>query len=211
MPENVPSHTVEVDGQVIDLKNPALAALLAWLVPGLGHFYQQRYAKGTLYAVCILATYWIGFAIGGLHVVYASWIPGDKRWHYLCQVGVGLPALPALLQTRQLNAATSPQRVGGGGMQLATDANYSPMWGGLMAPPRRPVRESDPDEVSAWYARKGAGYEMGTWYTMIAGLLNILVIYDAFCGPLAIPISGRRKPYGKEDATPGEPDAAATR
>jgi hypothetical protein len=44
----------------------------------------------------------------------------------------------------------------------------------------------------------GSGYEMGTWYTMIAGLLNILVIYDAFAGPLSTPISGR-KPEEKPD------------
>ncbi len=47
--------------------------------------------------------------------------------------------------------------------------------------------------LTAWYARRGAGYEMGTWYTVIAGLLNILVIYDAYGGPLAVPISGRKK------------------
>jgi hypothetical protein len=53
--------------------------------------------------------------------------------------------------------------------------------------------------VAAWYARRGAGYEMGTWYTVIAGLLNILVIYDAYGGPLAVPISGRRKRPEDED------------
>ena len=67
-----------------------------------------------------------------------------------------------------------------------------------MAPPYRPVVEDRADEVSAWYAEHGAGYEMGTWYTMIAGLLNILVIYDAYAGPLAVPISGRRKEVDEE-------------
>ena len=75
-----------------------------------------------------------------------------------------------------------------------------------MAPPHRPVIESEADEVSAWYARRGAGYEMGTWYTVIAGLLNILVIYDAYGGPLAVPISGRKK--DPDDESSGEPDAA---
>ena len=56
-----------------------------------------------------------------------------------------------------------------------------------------PVIEREADEVSAWYARRGAGYEMGTWYTVIAGLLNVLVIYDAYGGPLAVPISGRKR------------------
>ena len=61
-----------------------------------------------------------------------------------------------------------------------------------MAPPYRPVIENQADEVAAWYATYGAGSEMGTWYTVIAGLLNILVIYDAYGGPLSIPISGRK-------------------
>lgn len=208
MPQNAPRNEIAVDGQTIDLKNPALAAFLAWLIPGVGHFYQQRYAKGALYAICILTTYWIGFAIGGMHVVYASWIPEDKRWHYVCQFGVGLPALPALVQTRRLNAMTEPQQTHSG-PRLITKPEYEPLWGGLMAPPRRPVIESDPDEISAWYARKGAGYEMGTWYTMIAGLLNILVIYDAYSGPLAIPISGRKKGDKHDEDDEDSPDKAA--
>jgi hypothetical protein len=42
---------------------------------------------------------------------------------------------------------------------------------------------------------------------MIAGLLNILVIYDAYSGPLGIPISGRKN---EEDAnTSGSPPTNA--
>ena len=40
---------------------------------------------------------------------------------------------------------------------------------------------------------------------MIAGLLNILAIYDAYSGPLSIPISGRRK--GEGENTEGEASA----
>ena len=69
-----------------------------------------------------------------------------------------------------------------------------------MAPPTRPVLDDQADDVSAWYARHGAGYEMGTWYTVIAGLLNILVIYDAYGGPLAVPISGKRNKDDEEEA-----------
>ncbi|EMI17669.1 hypothetical protein, membrane [Rhodopirellula maiorica SM1] len=49
---------------------------------------------------------------------------------------------------------------------------------------------------------------MGTWYTVIAGLLNILVIYDAFGGPLSVPISGRKKEGdGDTDGNKGGSDA----
>ncbi|SRR6056297_197830 len=208
MPKTDPSH-IEVDGIQIDLRSRALAAFLAWLLPGLGHFYQRRYAKGGLYMVCILTTYFVGFAIGGAHVVYASWIPGDKRWHYACQLGVGVPALPALIQASRLNSATTQNaNLQGSENEYRTDPDFEPWWGGLMSPPRRPVREQSADEVSAWYARHGAGYEMGTWYTMIAGLLNILVIYDACSGPLSIPISGRKK---DPDQDPSDETTVATK
>lgn len=177
---------IEVDDRLIDLRNRPLAAFLAWLIPGAGHFYQRRFAKGTLCLVCILSLWILGFAIGGFHVVYASRHPGDHRWHYYLQLGAGVVALPALLQTRHLNDYTPPQTG-------RTMPSYQPLWGGFMSPPHRPVAEEQTDEVSAWYARHGAGYEMGTCFTMIAGLLNILVIYDAYAGPLAIPISGRRR------------------
>lgn len=189
-PANLTSaNIIEVDGIQIDLKNRALAAFLAWLVPGAGHWYQGRKSKGVLFCVTILLTYFIGFAIGGGHVVYASWVPGDKRWHYACQLGAGVVTLPALLQTKRLNSFTDFSQIPAG----ITDPNYEPMWGGWMAPPRRPVVEDRADDTAAWYARWGAGYEMGTWYTMIAGLLNILVIYDAYSGPLSTPISGRKR------------------
>jgi hypothetical protein len=186
--------TIDVEGQIIDLKNRKLAALLAWILPGLGHLYQGRTTKGFVFLVCILSAWILGFALGGGHVVYASWVPGDRRWHYFLQAGVGAAALPALVQGNRMRQATGPRGY--------TARSYVPLWGGFMAPPHRRVLESEADEVSAWYARRGAGYEMGTWYTVIAGLLNILVIYDAYGGPLAVPISGRRK-----DDTEPDPNA----
>ena len=56
----------------IDLKDPRLAAFLAWLVPGLGHIYQGRTGKGVLFFVCIVGTFFYGMYIGGGRVVYAS-------------------------------------------------------------------------------------------------------------------------------------------
>lgn len=192
-----PSCEIEVDGVRIELRNRYLAAFLAWLVPGAGHYYQRRYSKATLFFICIMTTWILGFALGGGHVVYASWQPGDRRWHYFLQAGVGVAALPALVQGNRMRNHTKESRFG----PPHTKDGYKPWWGGFMAPPQRPVFEDKTDEVSAWYAVYGAGYEMGTWYTMIAGLLNILVAYDAFAGPLAVPISGRRKEDEQSEST----------
>src|SRR5215467_3844320 len=90
----VPEQTLE-----IDLRNPGLAALLAWLVPGAGHLYQRRTGKGLLFMVCILSTYFFGLALGEGKVVYASWNQVDRRWQYPLQLGAGLPALPAVFQS----------------------------------------------------------------------------------------------------------------
>lgn len=175
---------IEVDGIEIDLRNRYLAAFLAWLIPGAGHLYQGRRGKATLFVLCVLSLWVIGFAIGGTNVVYASWQPGDRRWHYFLQAGVGAVALPALVQGNRMRENTDPRG--------RTVDSYRPLWDGFMAPPNRPVLEGEADEVAAWYANRGSGYELGTWFTMIAGLLNLLIIYDAFGGPLAVPISGKR-------------------
>src|SRR5262249_6254762 len=44
----------------VPLRNPFWAAFLAWLFPGLGHFYQGRTGKGWLYFLCILSLYYVG-------------------------------------------------------------------------------------------------------------------------------------------------------
>src|SRR5262245_30946368 len=150
----------------IDLRDPYLAALLAWLWPGAGHLYQRRYLKAALFAVCILTTYFFGLALGEGKVVYAAWNAADKRWQYPLQLGVGLPAAPALVQSVIV-------RRGG-----------DPILGGLMRPPRPPQFLGDPGELGEWHKNLDMRFELGTLYTMIAGLLNILAIWDAFGGPV---------------------------
>ncbi|HZN34226.1 MAG TPA: DUF6677 family protein [Pirellulaceae bacterium] len=143
----------------IDLRDPHVAALFAWLWPGAGHLYQRRYLKAVLFAVCILATYFFGLALGEGKVVYAAWNSADKRWQYPLQLGVGLPAAPALVQS------------------LIVRRGGDPILGGLMRPPR-------PGELSQWHRDLNLRFELGTLYTMIAGLLNILAIWDAYGGPV---------------------------
>ena len=93
---------------MIDLKDPIVAAVLGWLVPGLGHIYQGRTRKGVLFMVTILGTFFYGLFISDGRAVYASWAEGDKRYPYLCQVCVGLPALPALVQTYLVRNGREP-------------------------------------------------------------------------------------------------------
>ncbi|MDP6442541.1 MAG: hypothetical protein QGG36_25690 [Pirellulaceae bacterium] len=151
----------------IDLRNPAVAALWAWLIPGAGHFYQRRIGKGLVFMICVLSTYFFGFTLGGGKVVYASFRSKDLRWQYVCQVGVGAAALPAMVQSYRVKN------------------NRPPLMDGFMAPPIKPEPEYK-DELAEWHEEYHVFFELGTLYTMVAGLLNVLAIYDAYAGPMII-------------------------
>jgi hypothetical protein len=164
----------------IDLKDPRLAAFLAWLVPGLGHFYQGRTAKGVLFLVCILGTFLYGLYIGDGRVVYASTPNIMTRWQYLFQLGVGLPATPALVQRARMEEGKGP-------LPLLGDVMRPPqMKGDFDSIDRSNHQVKHPDEVAKWNHDSADMFEMGTVYTIVAGLLNLLVICDAFGGPLVI-------------------------
>lgn len=90
----------------INLKDPWVAALLAWLVPGAGHFYQGRVFKGAIYSVCILGLFLSGWAMADWSAVQ----PPDVRnptanktllLKYTAQLGVGAPSLFGLAQSRR--------------------------------------------------------------------------------------------------------------
>ncbi|MFN5949655.1 MAG: DUF6677 family protein, partial [Pirellulaceae bacterium] len=83
MAESLPAGSVvEADGIEVPLRTPWLAAILGWLIPGTGHLYQGRKFKGYLFLVTVLGLYLLGMVIGNGRVVYASWKPEDRRWHY---------------------------------------------------------------------------------------------------------------------------------
>ncbi|MBX7167490.1 MAG: hypothetical protein K1X74_14265 [Pirellulales bacterium] len=162
----------------VKLRDPAFAAFLAWLIPGAGHVYQGRFAKGALLAVCILSTFFYGLFLGDGRVVYAAWNADQKRLPYLCQLGAGLVAMPALVQARRVAA------------------DHEPFFGGWYAPPK------DKHALDAIHKRLHRFFELGTVYTMVAGLLNVLAIYDAFGGPAYI----RDEEDEEQAQSRGQPD-----
>lgn len=171
----------------IDLRNPAVAGLLAWIWPGAGHMYQRRYAKGTLFMIAILSTFFFGLVLGEGRVVYASRAKNDFRWQYFCQLGVGAPALPALVQSFRVSREREPF--------LADEQGEA-----IYAPPRPPILPQYHDHLAEWYLTIPF-FELGTLYTMIAGLLNVLAIYDAVKGPLLLPLNAPGENAGSQGRT----------
>lgn len=222
------------DGSAIDLRNPALAALLSWMVPGLGQMYQGRTTKGGLFMGSLLAALILGMWLGGGRVVYASWRPGETRLAFLGQAGIGAVALPAMLQSmrlagpsRQPYFASSlfapPLRPG----QFVSAAYAEriladePVLEAKAFADRPPFRQCAFDQLSVWHERLGRGFDIGTLYTVLAGMLNLLVVYDAWAGPLrdAPDAKGKKSADSKDaadtndtvnDADSGSPPAAKT-
>lgn len=190
------------DGTAIDLRNPALAAALSWLIPGLGQLYQGRTFKGAIFLVTLLGTFLAGMWIGGGNVVYASWRPGEKRWAFLGQAGIGAAAIPALIQASAVaGSARQPlanlpwlvppltrgqavseafaQRLVAGDPDVAAEDFRRQPGIGVRYEPRH-----SGGQLSLWHRRLGRFFDIGTLYTMLAGLLNLLVVYDAWAGPM---------------------------
>ena len=156
----------------IDLRNPYLAGLLAWLVPGLGHYYQKRYHKACIFFFCIIPTFIAGCAlassyeIGPARNVYWSWRQADMRFWWLAQAPLGIAAVPSWVQARNVNSGQAP------------------VFGSFMAPPQ--LYHGDKSGISPVLdeiRQKMPHYELGTYLTVIAGLMNLLVILDAAGGP----------------------------
>lgn len=167
----------------VDLQSPWVAGLLAWLIPGAGHFYQKRYGKAVLFSTCVLGSFLYGVFLCEGKAIYAAeplaiqrvqgrWYNWVSRYPYAAQFCAGLPALPAMLQRVRVNSGKPP------------------ILGGFMAPPR------DQEELAAWQLRLNIRYDMGLLYTMVAGLLNVLVIYDAIRGPMACEMTDETPPPG---------------
>ena len=157
----------------IDLRNPFLAGLLAWLVPGLGHYYQKRYHKALIFFLCIVPTFVAGCALassaedGIARNVYWSWRwrAGDMRYWWLAQAPLAIAAVPSWIQANYI---------------------HSPPFGSFMTPPRlqRGDKTGFPPVVDV-LRQKMPYFELGTYFTVVAGLLNLLVIFDAIDGPFA--------------------------
>lgn len=108
------------------------ACLLAWLLPGAGHFYLRRTQKGIVFLVSIGALFVLGLAMDsrlqmavGLDDILASLFS-------LAQMAIGLPYVVARMLGYEAGSVTS------------------------------------------------VTFEYGNTFTAVAGLLNILVVLDAY-------------------------------
>jgi hypothetical protein len=175
------------------------AAVLSYLIPGLGQIYQGRVGKGILFFVCLYGLFFTGMAMGDWKVVYlpevdarardnaVSWLPGPLKFvaeflpasvlnrpQFAGQFWIGIAAWPAIWQYNH---------------PLPPGNEQHSFWQDFERWP------SDENAVNELLRNSDKTPDLGWVYTVIAGVLNILVIYDALAGPA----------FGTGTSTPAQP------
>lgn len=141
-----------------------VAALLAWILPGAGHWYVGARQRAAVFFTLIAACLVLGTVFDGNLYLVDSRTPVLSRLQVASNLAIGPwePLLRAALY---------------GSPAYVNDESY-----GLVAPERRVVLEARRERMF----RKWSGY--GTIYLVGAGLMNLLLIFDAW------DIGIRRKP-----------------
>lgn len=70
-------------------KPPYFAGILAWLVPGAGHWYLGMYARGLVIFFSVCVTFALGILLGGIEMID----PLNDKWWFAAQILAGIPAI----------------------------------------------------------------------------------------------------------------------
>jgi hypothetical protein len=179
----LPKHPISIDpqrGQSVPVKLDPFAALLSYLVPGLGQIYQGRVGKGVLFLVGLYGLFFYGMYLGQWSNVFladtADRNPAWRlpRWatnlynrpHFAGQFWIGIAAWPAIWH---YNHDSGNQDRG----PIDNRSDFVSKF--EAAPSERELNDFQRDDDKHW--------DLGWVYTVIAGVLSVLVIYDALAGP----------------------------
>lgn len=172
------------------------AAFLSFVIPGLGQILQGRIGKGLLFFVGVHGLFFYGQFLGQWQNVYFgdTATPGQlggtwprvivnlyNRPQYAGQFWVGVAAWPAIYHYWNDPPTESPQHRAA----IAQPEKLSWLQRTQYAVPEDRLNDLQRDGDKRW--------DLGWVYTVIAGVLNVLVIYDALAGP-AFGIDGKGKP-----------------
>ena len=181
--------------------NP-IAGVLAFLIPGAGHVYAGQVTRGVLIGAGILGLFFGGMLIGGLSIVDSRSPRMENRISFYGQVLVG----PAAIIVDRLHQSMFKA------VDERTRAARALNPGEVILPPGDPrngrnfpiIARATPgtDEGPPYVKSLGKVHEIGLLYTLVAGMLNLIVIIDAmFPG-------GRLVPGRSAASTPIAADAA---
>lgn len=146
---------------------PLLALLLAWIVPGAGHIYLGRVKRGIVILVTIAAMFWAGVAVGGVMTVDRH----QERWWFVAQMFTGVHGLAGWQRQEAVQTELDKYLLD---EKLPNDRAKND-------PHRRAHTDFWLQEGSekGRLALVGSSSTFARSYTGVAGLLNLMCIFDA--------------------------------
>lgn len=87
----------------------AVAALLAWVMPGLGHWWIGEKGRGAILFLVVTVTFWSGVAVGGVRTVISPRENGPWIAAQMCMGPQSLIALKSASNLRQREVDTEGQ------------------------------------------------------------------------------------------------------
>ena len=203
------------------------AGLLSYLVPGLGQIYQGRFAKGLLFLVALHGMFFYGMYLGDWSNVYLptpepgrrpggilrNQLPAKLQWlsiiindrlAFAGQFWIGVSAWPAIMQYNQVPLPYADKSAFWRNFQRTPPEDSSKLVNDrALQEKEQRFAGWDGKTLNQLQADGDKRWDLGLIYTVIAGVLNILVIYDAFAGP-AFTGSGspEEKPAPDREAVP---------
>jgi hypothetical protein len=177
-----PQSSTETEDDIPPLppvKLDPLAALFSYLIPGLGQVYQGRVGKGLLFFGGLYLLFFYGMWMGQWRNV---WLPDVSDMPQMQVGGFQFAGVPSALWYRPqfmgqfwIGTAAWPAVIQY--VNYDRTKNAGPVFGQFQRMPSE-------DELNELQRNGSKRWDLGWVYTVIAGVLNLLVIYDAFAGPM---------------------------
>jgi len=201
-----------------------LAGFLSYLIPGLGQVYQGRVFKGVMFFCCIMVMFFYGLYLGSWSNVFLPQTARlNNPWNlpplganlynrpqFAAQFFVGIAAWPAIIQyaTYDPNEETNPFL---GSYQRApyeTRLEMEPTEDQLEqagnsrkalrkemgALPTQALKDWKGKTLNELQTEGDKTWDLGWVFTVIAGVLNLMVIYDAVAGPAFVIVEPKNGP-----------------
>ena len=147
---------------------PIVALVLAWLIPGAGHICLNHLARGIIIFLVIGGLFWAGVAMGGVMTVDSF----NERWWFIAEMMTGAHGLISWQRQQQLYNTYRAS--------LETNEEY----GRLVQAHPGDVQATQQKYFDQMQQRDGVALvspmdTVARAYSGVAGLLNLMCIFDA--------------------------------
>jgi hypothetical protein len=189
-----------------------IVAVLAWVIPGAGHFFIKEKKRAMIIFVTITATFTVGLYIGSIAVIDRvgawPWYVGQmltspsvailaqttqnstKQWHQEKQQAENTALIAAKLNSEAIRATKIANQQGSSdSIKKAQELNQKA---------KKAMQESallQEQTQQAEFVSYGKPHDIGQIYTAIAGAMNLLAILSA----VYMAHSGRGEMIGSEE------------